>query len=121
MRVKNAISGMLLLVLGFTVGSAAAMLVTAPVGNIGSTNLSHDPAVMTLDHNWNITGIVMTPDHHSNITETEINKIRRNDSNRAGSIATPQPRPCGKQTLRADLLMLAVIVAGGHRSSPGSP
>jgi hypothetical protein len=120
MRVKNAISGMLLLVLGFTVGSAAAMLVMAPVCGIDSNSLSPGPAIMTLDQNWNITGIV-APNHHSNIARIEISKIRRNDGNKPASIATPLPAQGGKETLRADILMLAVIAAGGRRSGSRAP
>jgi hypothetical protein len=49
MRAKNAISGVLMLVLGFSVGSAVAMLMTAPSAGIHSSKLSQGPAILTLD------------------------------------------------------------------------
>jgi hypothetical protein len=123
MRVKNAISGVLMLVLGFTVGSAAAMLAMAPGAGVDSTKLSQGPATLTLDHNWNITGIV-TPDHHLNITGTDTNNPLLRSGQRGDEeapIATPPPQPLGKRMVRANLLMLALILAGGRRHPCGSP
>jgi hypothetical protein len=71
MRLKNAISGMFLLVLGLCVGSAVAMLVMA-FGVIGPSKLHRGPAIVTFDKNWDITGIV-TPDHQSNIPGADPN------------------------------------------------
>ena len=119
MRVKNAISGMLSLLLGLTVGSAAAMLVMSPGGSIGSSKVSQRPAIITLDRNWNITGIV-TPEHDSNITGAQTNNTllrNRRRSNDGIFSATEAQGPRDKLTVRANLLMLALIVAGGHRSA----
>lgn len=78
MRVKGAISGMPALVLGFAVGSAAAMLVMAIAAGFGdhSSKFSQGPAIFTLDQDWNITGI-RRPERNSNsnITETETNNL----------------------------------------------
>jgi hypothetical protein len=123
MRVKNAISGVLMLVLGFSVGSAVAMLITASDASIHSSKLSQGPAILTLDHNWNITGVV-TQDDHFMITGTDTNNALLRNGQRGdvdAPLATPPPRPLGKRMMRANLLMLALVLAGGRRNSPGSP
>jgi hypothetical protein len=97
MRLKNAISGMLLLALGLCVGSAVAILAMA-FGGIGPSKLHHSPAIVTFDHNWNITGIV-TQDHHSNITGGNTNDTPLRNGQPGGrgtSIAKPPPGSRGK-------------------------
>jgi hypothetical protein len=77
MRLKSAISRMLVPALGLCVGSAAAG------GGIGPNKLHYGPAIMTLDHNWNITGIV-TPDHHSNMRGVDTNNMLLRNSRLGG-------------------------------------
>ena len=97
MRVKRAISGMLLLALGLCVGSAVAMLLTA-FGGIGPSKLHHGPAIVTFDQNWNITGIV-TPNHRSSTAVSNTNATLLRDGQPGGKgafIAKPPPGPRGK-------------------------
>jgi len=120
MRVENAISEIIMLVLGLTIGSASALLVTTSGVGLGPGEPSHLSAIMTLDHV--LSPEIVTPEHDSNNKEAELDNTSphgRQQAYHGVSSATPQTH--SKQSVRTNMLMLAVIVAGGGRSSSGSP
>jgi len=121
MRVKNAFSEIIMLVLGLTVGSAAALSVTTPgVGLVSGE--SHRPEIVTIEYGWKTPGMVK-PKHDSNNTGADPDHTtlhNRKHSYPNVSRVTPSLEARGNQNVRTNILMLALIVAEGRRSTSES-
>ena len=121
MRVKNAISEVIALVLGLAIGCAVALLVTTTgVGLVSGE--SHRPAIMSLNHGWKTAGIV-TAAHHSNNTVAQLDNTPphgRQHVHRGVSSATPPLETHGNQSMRTNILVLSLIVTVVRQSTSES-
>ena len=121
MRVKNAISEIIALVLGLAVGCAGALLVTTTgVGLVSGE--SHRPAIMSLNHGSK-TAAIVTAGRHSNNTVAVLDNTPphgRQHVHRGVSSATPPLETHGNQSMRTNILVLSLIVAVGRQSTSES-